>query len=238
MSLLTPFPIPYGRTAHPIATTIRLAERMRHGLAVLALIVMVCVPPWCRADRLYKWVDEDGRVHYSDVIPPKRINKGHTVVDKEGVVVTTFDAVKHGAALRQEKARQAQEEQALERAHQKSIHDRRLLDTYDTRDQLIEAQDQRLATIDGVLKIAAAHIDRLKEQHAELMKRAAQHERDGKTVSASLREEIDELATQIDQQQAYVGAKTVERERTARQYTEDLARFDELKGTLEIPSAH
>ena len=238
MSLLTPFPIPYGRTAHPIATTIRLAERMRHGLAVLALIVMVCVPPWCRADRLYKWVDEDGRVHYSDVIPPQRINKGHTVVDKDGVVVTTFDAVKHGAALRKEKAHHIREKQALERAHQKAIHDRQLLDTYDTRDQLIEAQDERLAIIDSALKIGAAHIDRLKEQRAELMKRAAQNERDGKTVSASLREQIDGLTVQIDQQQAYVGAKTGERERTARQFTEDLARFDELKGTLETPSAH
>jgi len=187
---------------------------------------------------LYKWVDENGRVHYSDVIPPQRIDKGHTVVDKDGVVVTTFDAVKHGTALRDEKARQVQEQQALERAHQKAIRDRQLLDTYDTRDQLIETQDRRLATIDGVLTITVAHIDRLKKKHAELMKRAAQHERDGKTVSASLRGEIDELAAQIDQQQAYVGVKTVERERTARQYTEDLARFDELKGTLETPSAH
>jgi len=238
MSLLTPFPIPYGRTARSAATTIRSAERMRRGLAVLALVVMVCLPPWCRADRLYKWVDDDGRVHYSDVIPPQRINKGHAVVDKEGVVVTTVDAVKHGEALRKEKARQDREEQALERAHQQAIHDRQLLDTYDTRDQLIDAQDERLAAIDGVLKINVAHIDRLKKQHAELMKRAAQQERDGKTVSASLREEIDGFAAQIDQQQAYVGAKTVERERTARQFTEDLARFDELKGTLETPSAH
>jgi len=238
MSLPILFRVPYGQIAHSFATTIRSAERMRRGLAVLALVIMVCVPPWCRADRLYKWVDEDGRVHYSDVIPPQRIDKGHTVVDKDGVVVTTIDAAKHGAALREEEAHQIREEQALERADQKAIHDRQLLDTYDTRDQLIDAQDQRLATIDSVLKIAAAHINRLKKQHAELMKRAAQHERDGKTVSASLREEIDGLAAQIDQQHAYVGVKTVERERTARQFTEDLARFDELKGTLETPSAH
>jgi len=232
MSLPILFRVPYGWTARSTATTIRSGGRLGQGLAILALVVMVCVPPWCRADRLYKWVDEDGRVHYSDIIPPQRIDKGHTVVDKDGVVVTTFDAVKHGAALREEKARQVREKQALERAHQKAIRDRQLLDTYDTRDQLIEAQDQRLATIDGVLKITVAHINRLKEKHAELIKRAAQHERDGKTVSASLREEIDGLAAQIDQQQAYVDVKTVERERTARQFTEDLARFDELKGTL------
>jgi hypothetical protein len=230
--------VPCGRTDHSAAATIRSTERMRHGLTVLALVTLVCLPPWCRADRLYKWVDDDGSVHYSDVIPPQRIDKGHTVVDKDGVVVTTFDTVKHGAALTEEKARQVREKQALEQTHQKAIRDRQLLETYDTRDQLIEAQDQRLATIDGVLKFAAAHIDRLKEQKAELMKSAAQLERDGKTVSASLREEIDGLAAQIDQQQAYVGAKVIERERTARQNTEDLVRFDELKGTLETPSAH
>ena len=238
MSLPILFRVPYGWTILSATTTIRSRGRLGRGLAILALVVMVCVPPWCRADRLYKWVDEDGRVHYSDVIPPQRIDKGHTVVDKDGVVVTTFDAVKHGAALTEEKARQVREKQTLERAHQKAIRDRQLLDTYDTRDQLIEAQDQRLATIDGVLTITVAHIDRLKKKHVELMKRAAQHERDGKTVSASLREEIDGLSAQIDQQQAYVGLKTVERERTARQYTEDLSRFDELKGTLETPSAH
>lgn len=237
MSVPIPFPAPDGRDAQP-AATIRSTLRMRCGLAALALVVMASAPPWCRAERLYKWVDEDGRVHYSDVIPPQRVDKGHSVVDKDGVVVTTVDAVKQGTALKQQKDRQAQERQARERAHQKVIHDRQLIDTYDTRDQLIEVRNQRLATIDGALTIAAAHIDRLKEHHAELMKLAAQHEREGKPVSASLREEIDGLAAQIAQQQAYVGAKTVERERTARQFTEDLARFDELKGTLETPAAH
>ena len=134
---------------------------------------------------MYKWVDEDGRVHYSDVIPPQRVDKGHSVVDKDGVVVTTVDAVKQGAALKQQKDRQAQERQARERAHQKVIHDRQLIDTYDTRDQLIEVRNQRLATIDGALTIAAAHIDRLKEHHAELMKLAAQHEREGKSTVGS-----------------------------------------------------
>jgi len=56
----------------------------RHGVAVLSVLLMMLTSP--AIAKLYKWVDEDGNVFYSDQIPPDQSDKRHQLLDERGIV--------------------------------------------------------------------------------------------------------------------------------------------------------
>lgn len=58
--------------------------RIRNGLFVLLCLAALCV----QAAQLYRWVDKDGRVHYSDQPPPDKSQKVQTVKPRGNVVET------------------------------------------------------------------------------------------------------------------------------------------------------
>ena len=43
------------------------------------------------AGALYKWIDEDGQVRYSDRLPADRARKKHQQLNTQGVVLSTTD---------------------------------------------------------------------------------------------------------------------------------------------------
>ena len=56
----------------------------------LMLIVLLFVLAPSDSDakkKLYKWVDENGNVSYSDQMPPKQIKKAHEEISDHGVVL-------------------------------------------------------------------------------------------------------------------------------------------------------
>ena len=43
------------------------------------------------AQKLYKWVDKDGNVHYSDQVPPDQVDQARQELTEQGVVVDRMD---------------------------------------------------------------------------------------------------------------------------------------------------
>ena len=39
------------------------------------------------AAEVYRWVDENGEVHYSETLPPDHVDKGHDVLNERGIVL-------------------------------------------------------------------------------------------------------------------------------------------------------
>src|ERR1700689_3407446 len=81
----------------------RLARAANLSLALL------CACAWgtaCRAENpaAYKWVDDQGVVHYGDTIPPQYAQKESTLLNKEGVQVGHNEATKTPAQLAAEAA--------------------------------------------------------------------------------------------------------------------------------------
>src|ERR1700679_1040731 len=71
----------------------------------------------------YKWVDEQGVVHYGDSIPPQYAEKGHKLLNGQGVEIGHTEAQKTPEQL----AAEAQEHDAVVKQQQ---HDNFLLTTY------------------------------------------------------------------------------------------------------------
>src|SRR5271155_228099 len=92
----------------------RLAPAAKLSFALL------CVCGWgaaCWADNAttYKWVDDQGVVHYGDSIPPQYAQKESTLLNKEGVAIGHKDATKTAAQLAADAS--AQEQLARQKQH-------------------------------------------------------------------------------------------------------------------------
>jgi hypothetical protein len=52
----------------------------------LALLALFTAPATVAQQKVYRWVDENGEVHYTQSLPPDFKDKGHDVLDKDGLV--------------------------------------------------------------------------------------------------------------------------------------------------------
>ena len=59
--------------------------RIKQLGAVAFLALLVAAP--AGAQKVYRWVDEDGNVHYTESLPPGFKDTGHDVLNERGIVV-------------------------------------------------------------------------------------------------------------------------------------------------------
>ncbi|HEX7026820.1 MAG TPA: DUF4124 domain-containing protein [Gammaproteobacteria bacterium] len=187
------------------------------------------------AAKLYKWVDEDGTVHYSDKLPPEASQGAHEQLNKHGQ--TTGVVKEPGEELEAEIVDTVAEEQRRRQAEieaRERMRDRILLDTFTTERDLMLTRDDRLNAIDSQINLMKGNNDRIQRQVSEVQARIDRIRSKGTEVPANLLKQQDSLNDQLGKNQEYISARQKERNKLAEQFEADLKRFRELKG-IESP---
>jgi hypothetical protein len=123
---------------------------MRHLglLAALALAVVPVADTFASSGKIYRWVDENGVVHFGDAIPPEYSKERHDVVDERGVRTAVNEA------------REAEPVQ--------SDRDRALLVTYGSVGEIEDVRDRRTGYLDAQNDVARDRLEGLKTRRQEL----------------------------------------------------------------------
>jgi hypothetical protein len=181
------------------------------------------------AAKLYRWVDEDGRVHYSDKVPPQAMQGEHSQLNERGIMVQRQEAVKSAEELakEQEVERLRREQQQLIREQQE--RDQALLRTFRTEDDLILTRDGKLAAVDAQIQLSQSNIKRLKRQLVEMQETAATMEKQGRQISQQQRDDIATTQQQIEDTYASILRREKEKEQITADFESDLKRFRELR---------
>lgn len=183
-----------------------------------------------RSVELYKFENEDGVVVLAHSIPPELVYKGYTVVNPDGTVLRVVPRQLTPKEI-EERDRKEAEEKAAEASRVAQAHnDEELTKLYASTNDIIEARDRKLQSIDGVIATTKANIVRLKQQKQHLEEQAAQRERDGLLPSPEILQNLQILTTQIGDKEREVETREMEKEQTSEQFQRDLARFQELFG--------
>ena len=117
------------------------------ALAILTFAACIFLTPTARA-ATYKWVDDQGNVHYSDKMPPEAVNKGSIELNKQGVAIKKNDPA---LTPEQRRAREVEEErtrQAAKIRDEIQRRDRALLQTFTTEGEIDLSKKRALRTID------------------------------------------------------------------------------------------
>ncbi len=206
-------------------------------LFLLSLLVFSQVASSAQSKRLYRWVDDQGRVHYSDVVPPKDSQYGRSRMNEKGLTLEKIAPAKTRQQLEQEKrlANLRAEKQKI--IAEQLAYDRVLLRTFRNSDEIQMTLDGKLQTIDLLNRLTQDNIKRLKEQLSIQQGKAAVRERNGMRVPKRLLDEINATRRQIDKNHQKVSANNREKERLRNKFNRDMERFLALKEQVNKKTA-
>ena len=194
------------------------------SLLLLALLLAVGTTT-ANAQRLFKWTDEHGVVHYGTSIPPEYKDRAHQRLNSQGVVVDETERAKTEEELH-EQMRLATEEAAKQAALEEERRNRQLLlTTYAAESDILDTRDQRCEVIDRAIDASRAYISGRTRHLQRVLDRAAQLESRGHNVSDALRSSIEEIRRQINDQESFIADKAIEREEVVEYYDAELVRY-------------
>lgn len=201
------------------------------GRCSLALLAWLALGAGTAHAATYKWVDDQGVVHYTDKIPPEAVNKGNTLLDRNGVPIRRTEpplTPEQRRARADEEARQqqlAKDRELIER------RDRALLATYTVESEIDLARNRALSTIDAQVQSSAAYAANLDKRKAELEgKKSALGD---KPVPAVMERELSNINTELAKQADLVAAKQREIVAVNAKYDADKKRWKELRAATE-----
>jgi hypothetical protein len=190
------------------------------------------------AAKLYKWIDEDGQIRYSDTLPSEQLRKPHQQLDPDGRVIESHAARKSAEEIRREReeeqrrteAERIEAERLAKIRAEKEHHDRVLLMTFTSLEEIRNAEQERVAVIDSVIGLLRRNIEQEIKTIENLEARARREYTDrGQVVPGGLAQNIEYFNEKLLNRQKQLELKLDERLRIRRQYAEDLIRFEELK---------
>jgi hypothetical protein len=195
----------------------------------LLLVATILLPPGANAQKsvaAYRWVDEQGVVHYGDSIPPQYAEKAHEMLNKEGVQVGHEDAAKTAEQLAEEAREQAE---ILKRKQ----HDSFLVTTYTSVKDIESLRDTRLEQLQGQRVAAEAYVDNLLSRIVALQNRAKlfrpySPRADARRMPDDLAEDLVRTLNELHTQSNALTVKNEEVSAVRAQFQSDIERYREL----------
>ena len=185
--------------------------------------------------KLYRWVDNEGLVHYSDRVPPANASQGHDILNDHGIAVGHIDR----AATEEELAERiltaaleaAEEAAALEQAR----YDNVLLDTYLSVEDIVRLRDQRLDLLEAQATVTEQYLVSLTERLDELLQSAERYspysdDSDAPAIPENLALDITRTAESIELYEETLRKSYRQQETLAETFAADIQRFRELTG--------
>ena len=197
------------------------------GMAYSALAAALLLAAGTAQATMYRWVDGNGRVHYSDTPPTTFQKSGGAELSKQGNVIRRTQSETERQAEAERRAEQKRIE--VEQGKQAQL-DRALTQTYTTEAEIDLARDRALEHHKLAIKGAEIRSRAVEANLAELKARIATIEKAGRPVSPNLKEQLDQATresldlkrTILNNEEAMV--------QVGEKYAADKARFRELTG--------
>jgi hypothetical protein len=172
----------------------------------------------------YRWVDEQGVVHYGDHIPPQYASQDRTILNSQGVEVGHLDAQK----TPEEEAVATRAREALMKQKQ---HDAFLVSTYTSVKDIEALRDARLDQLKGQRAAAEQYVESLRVRLASLQSRAlsySPYSKDARRMPDDLAENLVRTVNELHVQSSSLTAKGAEEAALRLQFQSDIERYREL----------
>ena len=182
---------------------------------------------------LYRWVDESGKVHFSDKVPVVASRKAVSEINKNGVVQRTVDPEAEARAkLELEENRLELEKLAtlkkLEREQAASLQkrDKRLLSTYENKDEITKSFINKIKLMKGNAAILDAQTVVLSKKLATLEKQRVATK--SKLRITAIEAKIINISHTINDYNKALEQNKKERVILSKNYKTNLNRYNEL----------
>ncbi len=179
----------------------------------------------CHAKKMYRWIDDQGNIQFSDQIPQNQIQYKREALNENARVVEIVDEAKTQEQIELEKRLKVLRWEQEKIITKQKSHDKVLLSTFRNVDDMKMALKGKLSALDAQRKVAEGNRVRLENQLAKQQKQAARIERNGREVPESLIKEIDSTKEQIDYADIEVLRHKEKKVLVKKNFEKDIERF-------------
>lgn len=181
--------------------------------------------------KLYRWVDEDGVVHYGDSVPAKYADVDREVVNDAGVTVGVLRGKKSEEELAAERRQQELEEQ---RELQRRA-DQALLATYLSVEEIKMHRDRRIELFQAQARVTELYLRNLQRRLESLEEEASNfkpysEDPDAPMIDPDLAAELNDTRATIERHEENLQRFQKDEQSIVARFDEDIDRFKDLKG--------
>jgi hypothetical protein len=171
---------------------------------------------------VYRWVDENGEVHYSESLPPDHQDKRHDILNESGIVVDEDQSLtpeppppppkeEVATELPRDSSGMARPKPLYSDLELQKRMDSFLMLRYDSEQEIIDAMNVEIKQLAYDQRLLETSRGSLKASYRGQVEQAAHWQRAGRQINAPMSREIDQLRNRLaDNEIALEGLKARE----------------------------
>lgn len=180
------------------------------------------------AKKMYRWVDENGNVFFSDQVPPEQVQHKRETLSEKARVLDVVEKAKTAEQLEQQKRLDALRKEQEKIVAKQAANDKVLLSTFRNIEDMKRALENKLASFDAARKVIEGNIERSEQQLQQQQQQAADHERNARKVPEKLLADIAASKQQVEATKQELDRHMLDRQKTEKEFKADMARFQFL----------
>jgi len=219
-------------------------------LSFTLLVTSVLFAGAANAAEVYRWVDENGEVHYSESLPPNFQDKGHDRLNSSGLVVdenislTPSPPPPPPEPSKDEAQELPRDTSGLPRpkalyseAELQRRMDSFLMLRYDSEQEIIEAMNIEIRQLEYDRRLLETIRKSMIESHSGQIREAANQQRAGIEVPVSVATEANQLQSKLAHNQAELDVLMIREVSIREDFDKQLVRYRTLQEEWDEKSA-
>jgi ribosomal protein L15 len=198
----------------------------RTPILALALLLAMAEPAY--AKKMYRWVDENGNVYFSDQVPPDQVKHKRETLSEKARVLDVLEKAKTAEQIAQQKRLDALRKEQEKIIAKQNANDKVLLSNFRSVEDLNKALNNKMASLDAGQKVIEGNIERIQQQLQQQQQQAANLERGGSKIPPKLLADIAASKQQIDAGKQELLRHQQDRQTSEKEFKADIARFQFL----------
>lgn len=181
--------------------------------------------------KVYRWVDDQGVVHFGDQVPPQYAPMDRQVLNQQGIAVRT----EQGLVTEEERSAERDAKSAQDEALAAARRDEVLLNTYLSVEEIEVLRDRRVDLIDDEINITTHYLQSLKDNLKQLQAEAASFkpystDPDAEPIDEELAKELANTVDSIALYEKTLAESRKRHDEVVMAFDADISRFRQLKG--------
>lgn len=196
-------------------------------------ILMLALPLAASAQdaKVFRWVDEDGVIHYGDSIPAKYAELPKQVLNEHGVAVEELEGKKTPEQIEAERI----ENEKRVAVEMRKRADQALLATYLSVDEILMHRDRRVELFQAQSRVTELYLSNLSRRMENIRKDAARYspyseDSDAPMIPEDLAEDLRKTKDTIERHERNLKKFLADEEQIIARFAGDISRFKVLKG--------
>lgn len=200
-------------------------------VATVSFLLLPLAAFAAQEQKLYRWVDENGEVHFGDSVPPQYADTEKQVLNAEGIRVGVIRGKKTAEEI-------AEEERIAELRRQQELQrraDEALLATYLSVEEIIMHRDRRVELFKAQSRVTELYLRQMMRHMATLREQASQFrpysdDPNAEMIDPELAEEILVTKATIKRHQANLARFRDDEQELVARFDGNIDRFKYLTG--------